>query len=118
MNKNKFVYHITSSAEWNAAQPQQEYKAQDFDKEGFIHCSYCHQILTVAHRFFKGQSGLVILVIESSKINNSLVEENLEGGVELYPHLYSVLPTKAVSNAIAFPCDTDGNFTLPDELKV
>ncbi len=118
MNKNKFVYHITSVAEWNAAQPQQEYKAQGFDKEGFIHCSYCHQILTVAQRFFKGQSGLVILVIESSKINNSLVEENLEGGVELYPHLYSVLPTKAVSNAIAFPCDTDGNFTLPDELKV
>ncbi len=118
MNKNKFVYHITSVAEWNAAQPQEEYKAQGFDKEGFIHCSYCHQILTVAQRFFKGQSGLVILVIESSKINNSLVEENLEGGVELYPHLYSVLPTKAVRKAIAFPCDTDGNFTLPDELKV
>jgi uncharacterized protein (DUF952 family) len=118
LNNNQFVYHITSSPEWNTAQHKGEYEAQGFAKEGFIHCSYGHQILTVAHRFFKGQNGLVILVIESSKINSSLVEENLEGGVELYPHLYSVLPTKAINSAIAFPCDADGNFTLPDELEV
>lgn len=118
MNKNQFVYHITSLAEWNTAQHNGEYKAQGFAQEGFIHCSYGHQILPVAHRFFKGQNGLVILVIESSKINNSLVEENLEGGVELYPHLYSVLPTTAINGAIAFPCDADGNFILPDELEL
>ena len=90
----------------------------EFADEQFIHCSYSHQLLTVAHRFYRGQSGLVILVIESSKINSSLIEENLEGGRELYPHLYGVLPIQAVVRAIAFPCNADGSFDLPKELNI
>ena len=84
----------------------------------FIHCSYSHQLLTVAHRFYQGQKGLVILVIESSKINGKLIEENLEGGTELYPHLYGALPIDAVIKAIAFPCNADGSFNLPEELTI
>ena len=84
----------------------------------FIHCSYSHQLLTVAHRFYRGQKGLVILVIESSKINGRLIEENLEGGTKLYPHLYGALPTDAVFEAIAFPCNADGSFNLPEELTI
>ncbi|MBE9047705.1 DUF952 domain-containing protein [Pleurocapsales cyanobacterium LEGE 10410] len=114
---SRLIYHITSSFEWNAAQTKGEYQPAAFAREQFIHCSYRHQLLTVAHRFYFGQSGLVILVIESSKINSSLIEENLEGGVELYPHLYGVLPIDAVYRAIAFPCNADGSFNLPEELK-
>ena len=114
--QNPKIYHITSLAEWEKAQIKGEYEPQGFAQEKFIHCSYCHQLLTVAHRFYKGQNGLVILAIESSKINSSLVEENLEGGVELYPHLYGLLPTDAVAKVVAFPCDANGEFTLPDEL--
>ena len=117
MNK-QFLYHITSVSEWNAAKKTEDYTPQRFAEEGFIHCSYSHQLLTVAHRFYKGQNGLVILVIESSTINSSLVEENLEGGTELYPHIYSTLPINSVIKAIAFPCNADGGFTLPEELKV
>ena len=112
------IYHITSAARWDDAQNVGKYIPPNFAKEQFIHCSYSHQILTVAHRFYRGQSGLVILVIESSKINSSLIEENLEGGIELYPHLYSVLPIQAVIRAIAFPCNADGSFNLPEELNV
>jgi len=114
--KNQQLYHITSLKEWKIAQTKGEYEPKGFAQEQFIHCSYCHQLLTVAHRFYKGQNGLVLLVIESSKINSSLVEENLEGGVELYPHIYGLLPTDAITNVIAFPCDSEGKFTLPDEL--
>ncbi|MGF1591387.1 MAG: DUF952 domain-containing protein [Pleurocapsa sp.] len=110
------LYHITSAAEWNDAQATGEYKPLNFAGDRFIHCSYSHQLLTVAHRFYRGQSGLVILVIESSKINSSLIEENLEGGTELYPHLYGVLPIEAVKKAISFPCNADGSLSLPEEL--
>ena len=114
---NQLIYHIISSAEWNIAQTKGEYKPQGLATDKFIHCSYLHQLLTVAHRFFRGQNGLVILVIDSSRINGNLVEENLEGGTELYPHLYGLLPTTAVKKAIALPCNADGSFTLPAELK-
>ena len=112
------IYHITSAARWYDAQKVGKYIPPGFAKEHFIHCSYSHQLLTVAHRFYRGQSGLVILVIESSKINSSLIEENLEGGIELYPHLYGVLPIQAVVRVIAFFCNADGSFDLPEELNV
>lgn len=115
---NKFLYHITSLSEWNASQSNGEYQPQGFAQEGLIHCSYSHQLLTVAHRFYKGQDGLVILVIEYSTISSNLVEENLEGGTELYPHIYCPLPINSVIKAVAFPCDAEGSFILPEELKI
>lgn len=110
--------HITSLVEWQAALANGVYQPANFAQEGFIHCSYSHQLLTVAHRFYRGQDGLVVLLIDSTKIESKLIEENLEGGIELYPHLYDVLPVDAVSNAISFPCSPDGSFQLPPELSV
>lgn len=93
------------------------YQPANFSHEGFIHCSYRHQLMTVANRFYRGQNELVVLLIDSTKIVSKLIDENLEGGVELYPHLYGVLPVDAVSDAIAFPCNPDGSFNLPVELQ-
>jgi len=111
------TYHITSAAEWEAAQKQGHYEPKGFDRDKFIHLSYRHQLLTVAHRFYREQKGLVILMIDSSKIKDGLVEENLEGGVELYPHYYGGLPLNAVVDAIALDCNADGSFDLPSELN-
>ena len=112
------TYHITSAIEWQAAQNLGQYEPKGFAKDRFIHLSYRHQLLTVAHRFYREQSGLVILVINSSKIKDCLVEENLEGGIELYPHYYGVLPLDAVIEAVAFPCNADGGFALPSQLNI
>ena len=95
-----------------------EYKPAGFERDNFIHLSYRHQLLTVAQRFYTGQKGLVILAIDSSKIKDGLIEENLEGGIELYPHFYGVLPIDAVVDAIAFPCNADGSFDLPVGLNI
>lgn len=114
----KSFYHITSARQWHNAKETGTYQPINFVRDGFIHCSYSHQLLTVAQRFYRGQDGLVVLSIDSSKIDSSPIEENLEGGKELFPHLYSVLPIDAVVDAIAFPCNADGSFTLPEELKV
>ena len=112
------LYHITFADEWHDAQTVGKYQPAGFAREQFIHCSYGHQLLTVANRFYQGQNGLVILLIDSSKIKVGLIEENLEGGTELYPHLYGVLPVDAVIEAIAFPCNAAGSFTLPEELNI
>ncbi|MEM7594699.1 MAG: DUF952 domain-containing protein [Cyanobacteria bacterium P01_A01_bin.83] len=110
------LLHITSLSQWQEALIAGEYQPQTFAQEQFIHCSYRHQLLTVANRFYRGQDGLVVLLIDPTKINSRIIEENLEGGVELYPHLYGVLPVDAVVNAIAFTCNADGSFNLPEEL--
>lgn len=50
-------------------------------------------------------------------IEADIIDENLEGGLELYPHLYGGLPISAVVEVIPFPCNVDGSFALPEKLK-
>jgi uncharacterized protein (DUF952 family) len=59
------VFHITSDAEWQVAQVFGQYRPKRFAEEGFIHCSYAHQVKGVADRIFKATSDLVLLEIDS-----------------------------------------------------
>ncbi|MGK7897538.1 MAG: DUF952 domain-containing protein [Xenococcus sp. (in: cyanobacteria)] len=93
---DRLIYHITSVAEWNLAQSQGEYEPKLFTNEGFIHCSYADQLEGVVKRFFQGQKNLVVLEINSAVLKCDVIEENLEGGTELYPHVYGKLPLDAV----------------------
>lgn len=113
-----YIYHIVSLDDWNTNEVRAEYKPRQFATEGFIHCSYLHQLSSVADRFFFGQNNLLLLVIDCSKIHSKIIDENLEGGLELYPHLYGELPKNAVVEVISFPCNLDGSFSLPQSLRV
>jgi len=90
------IYHITSEAEAKQAQIIGEYAPQAFDAEGFIHCSYAHQVNGVLNRIFKGRTDLVIFEIDPARLPCKVVDENLEGGTELFPHVYGRLPMSAV----------------------
>lgn len=90
------LFHVTTSREWAAAQGQGIYHPRGFAAEGFIHCSYGHQVRGVLDRFFVGQTSLVVLQIDRRATGSPVVDENLEGGDELFPHLYGPLPVAAV----------------------
>jgi uncharacterized protein (DUF952 family) len=104
------LFHITSSTEWEAARATGEYRPQGFAREGFIHCSYAEQVIRTANKFYKGVDDLVLLEIDPSKLTCRIIEENLEGGSELFPHVYGPLPVSAVEAAHGFPCGDDGTF--------
>ena len=108
----KPIYHITSAAEAKGAIASGEYAPQAFAREGFIHCSHRHQVCPVANRLFKGRTDLVLLEIDRLKLTCAIVEENLEGGAELFPHIYGRLPLSAIAQIHEFPCDTNGLFEL------
>jgi uncharacterized protein (DUF952 family) len=93
---DKRIYHITSEREATEAQTSGEYTPQDFPREGFIHCSYAHQVEGVIQRRFQGRSDLVLLEIDPSQLTRRVIDENLEGGTELFPHIYGRLPMSAV----------------------
>jgi uncharacterized protein (DUF952 family) len=112
---NAHIFHLTSQNEWHHAKLKGAYKPADFDREGFIHCSYKDQLLAVANRRFRGRTDLLVLVIEPAKLDCKVIDENLEGGSECFPHIYGVLPIRAVADSMAFPCDAEGYFSLPWE---
>lgn len=84
-----------------------------FPVEAFIHCSTREQVIQVANARFQGQSGLVLLCIDTEKVAAEIVYENLEGGPQLFPHIYGELNTNAVVRAAEFEPDAVGYFTLP-----
>lgn len=90
------ILHITSLAQWTDAQARGAYTADSLAGEGFIHCSDPHQVMWVAQQRFRGRSDLVLLHIDASKISAAIRYENLEGGAELFPHVYGPIPCDAV----------------------
>jgi uncharacterized protein (DUF952 family) len=79
-------------------------------REGFIHCSYARQVLRTADRIFRGVTGLVLLEIDPARLTCGIVDENLEGGTELFPHVYGLLTLSAVLALHPFPCATNCTF--------
>ena len=67
--------------------------------------------VSVANRLFRGQNDLVLLEIDPARLACTVVDENLTGGTELFPHVYGAIPMSAVVGVHRFPCDPNGVFT-------
>jgi uncharacterized protein (DUF952 family) len=113
----KRIFHITSASEARRATESNTYKPSGFDREGFIHCSYQHQLREVANRIFYGRDALVILEIDPARLPSAVVAENLEGGTDLFPHIYGLLPMTAVVAIHELPRGPDGLFELPGTVQ-
>ncbi len=106
------LFHITRGADWQKALEQGAYQADTLASQGFIHCSTRAQVAAVANRMYRGQPGLVLLEIDSLRVQPEIRYENLEGGAELYPHIYGPLNLEAVEKVIEFEPGPDGLFVM------
>ena len=111
------IFHITTRRAWTSAATEGSYRPQAFANDGFIHCSTREQVIPVANTRFRGQAGLVLLSIDTEKVPAEIVYENLEGGQDLFPHIYGELHTDAVDEVADFPPSINGYFILPDGLS-
>jgi uncharacterized protein (DUF952 family) len=90
------ILHITTPAAWADAIATGAYTADSLTTEGFIHCSEARQLAGVVQRHFPGRTGLLLLHIDPSRLDAEVRYENLEGGTELFPHVYGPIPVQAV----------------------
>jgi uncharacterized protein (DUF924 family)/uncharacterized protein (DUF952 family) len=111
------IYHVTTRAEAARAAESGEYVPAGFQDEGFMHCSYAHQLTAVADALYRGRRDLVVLAIDRAALACAVVDENLEGGAERFPHVYGRLPMAALVGTYDFPCRGDGTFELPAALE-
>ena len=75
------IYHLTSRQAWVEAQSRGEYRAESLETEGFIHCSTLPQVLKSANKFFGGQTGLLLLWIDSEKVESEIKYELAAGDI-------------------------------------
>ncbi len=109
------LFHITSREAWAEALRVGTYRAPSLDTEGFIHLSTDLQWLATANRFFRGQSGLVLLELAPERLGSAVRFEAADG--DEFPHLYGELPVAAVTAVHALACAPDGSFSAPPALR-
>ena len=95
------IYHVTTAAEWKAAQEKGFYEAASLKAEGFIHCSEEHQVAGVLERYFAEKSGLVKLVIDTTKLTSRYVQEWSPSTQDTFPHIYGPINLDAVIDVVA-----------------
>ncbi len=110
----KTILHITTPSAWQTAQEAGQYTLPSLATEGFIHCSTAEQVVPVAQRFYKGQRGLVLLILDSDRIRPEVRwEPGTDKPDELFPHIYGALNLDAVTRVVEFEPDANGDWTLP-----
>ena len=110
------LVHLAERDVWESCRASGAYLPTEFNRDGFIHLSGLHQVLTPANRFYAGRDDLVALVVDAHLVSNALVWEPGTGTQEYFPHLYGALGADAVLGEIPFPPESDGSFLLPPEL--
>jgi len=71
------------------------YRAASLDSEGFIHCSFAHQLDAVIARYYGGASEVVVLEIETEGLMSRVLNEPSTGN-EVYPHIYGPINRDAI----------------------
>lgn len=98
--ESDFIYHVTTRQQWAEALEKGQYDSDTLATEGFIHCSTEPQVAGVLERYYQGQTGLLKLKIEKSKVARALVFE-LAGSInEVFPHIHGALNLDAVVEVI------------------
>jgi len=125
------IVHIVKRSEWAEAARRGSYAPASLRAEGFIHCSTLAQVVDTANRFYRGHKDLVVLCIDERQLKAELKYEapaTALGGSTAYreqpaapgamfPHLYGELNVDAVARVVELPCEADGSFRLPDEMR-
>ena len=116
------IFHITTRKEWETAKVMGTYAAPSLEIEGFIHCSKKVQVLGTTNNYFRGHQDLLLLCIMPEKLQADLKYEDPSGKhssneVGLFPHVYGPINQEAVLKVVPFPCDSEGEFTLPEALN-
>ncbi len=102
--ENGKIYKICTVREWENASEAGKYTGSSDDvRDGFIHFSQKHQIAGTLKKHFAGIKGLLLLTIDSEKLNNGLLKWEISRDSEKFPHLYGDLNLDAVIDVEPIP---------------
>jgi uncharacterized protein (DUF952 family)/heme-degrading monooxygenase HmoA len=95
------LVHLALADDWAAAKRAGTYtmstRGVTLADEGFVHCSFDHQVLGVANRFYADLDELMVLRIDPAALDaDVVVEPPFPGSIEHFPHVYGPIPVGAV----------------------
>ena len=108
-----YVYKICPAALWRDAERTGVFRGSDVDRrDGFIHFSTAAQVVETATKHFIGQTNLLLVRVDTTKLGDLLKWEPSRGGA-LFPHLYGDLDLAAVTQIDPLPLGPDKRHIFP-----
>jgi uncharacterized protein (DUF952 family) len=115
------VYRICEATAWATARATGELPCSELDRrDGYLHLSSAEQVPGTLARYFAGRGDLVLLSIDSDRIDGTLRFEPPSGRPstdELFPHVYGRIPLAAVIEAEPLQLDEHGVHRPPAILR-
>ena len=90
------IYHLTQKKNWEEALTRGFYDAASLYSEGFIHCSEKEQVHASLDRYFKDQSEILVLSIDTSKLQSKWQYDFSTSVNQQFPHVYGPINIDAV----------------------
>jgi len=106
------IFHIVAAAEWQAACEVGRYVPQSIAREGFVHCSFAHQVAGTANHLYRDRQDLIVVEVDPSRLEDPVVVEDLYGMNQDFPHVYGAIPTRAAVASHDLSRDRRGDFTF------
>jgi uncharacterized protein (DUF952 family) len=91
----------------------QPYRPASLAGEGFIHCSFAHQVTGSANRFYVAATDLLLLHIDAERLTSPLKEDS-SGTGEIFPHIYGPLNRESVITVETLTRGPDGRWQFTD----
>lgn len=95
------LYHLATEAEWADHQEQGAIAPASLEAEGFVHCSWGHQVPGTVGKHFAHVTGLLALQLDRDALGDvRFVEEDSYGSGQAFPHVYGPIPVAAVTGTV------------------
>ena len=108
----KFIYKICTKSEWQEIKNKGQLIGSKKDLEdGYIHFSGEDQINGTLKNFYSNQKDLILLKIDTLKLDHLLWEQASDGN--MFPHLYSTLDMSNIVDEFEIDLRDDGSHIVP-----
>jgi uncharacterized protein (DUF952 family) len=105
------IYHLVTPHHWLEFEHRQDYFAQTFEEEGFIHCSTAAQVAGVLQRYFKDNDTVYLLHIDEHKLLPELLFEQATNQ-EFFPHVFGGINKSAIIKMETYHRQANGEFAI------
>lgn len=91
------IYYVLTEDEWEFAKEEDEYWPSDFDERGYIPCANLGQMEHLIKELKLDDDPLVLLTIDSQKLDSVVIYEDVHESGMMKPHVYGYINIDAIT---------------------
>ncbi|HHW22420.1 MAG TPA: DUF952 domain-containing protein [Clostridiaceae bacterium] len=112
------ILHCMKKKTWEEVKSKKYYGEECIASEGFIHCSPVGYMWRVAPNFKDVIDELVLLCIDTDKLEPEVRWEDGDDCGRSYPHVYGLINLDAIIKVLPYLKDENGNWIKNEELSM